>query len=1370
MTVHKPQGEEIEAFNQTLSGENNLDLSVYYFDSSNPDYANIPGNYTVKLTITDTKGLTNDNINIVTVEKPIQPYLSVSPKNINIQSEGGNAMVTVSSNIDWEINNNESWLNIDKTNGKDNGTFNISVLTNSSVERIGIVTVNGGQITQEIEIKQVGSQTSNKPVITSQPSDITVSLGESASFCVTVESISPITYQWYKNGVLMQDNQSISGSKTRCLQIESVLGYHAGSYTCYIENEIGGVDSEAGALTIMTTNLTELPLNQHLTIFASSITDFDNSGDVFKAEGNVRLNDILYFSGILKVDKRNLEISGNGQIYLKEIARIDGNLELYNGAFSFAINEKTITDQLFKEANNVFTLAEIPLYIKGLTLLHDGVRIDGKLKFPKIMGSCEVEINTLQISRSEGIGLEGAISLNNIGISDNTFKLKKLTLNFNSIENNFSGVGEIETSLFDLGANADIIGGRLDAIGVSVSTQNPVIIPGTGFSISEAHGGVNGIASPPLVLQLGAEVVPTIQGSFDIVKLKELDLKYTWNKEIEGSGKLSLFDKNLAAANIKIGNDYITIEGDANLYDFIIGRLKAKITWHYNQIDVSGVSEVILVIPDREGFPFGLIEGYLSLRGNSLPYPLAETSVYLRNKTVAGNFRVFRSPEFNFILEFNGSGFDLDYSRGYEDWDKKLFWDLKSQSVYSYSSEEVNPIEGHSVRMVEYSDNLKSLQSQNNACDIEFVLEQVSSKMIIRVHDNMNIPIYNVKMPNGKVVSPNNFAEYSNIDYIENSSKKNTYYTFVDPLLGKWEISVLNCTENTLLDIFGKSSIASIMINSIDIMNDSIAKISWVDSYPDGDAKISLYYDTDRDHADGILIKDSISEDDLVDHYLWNYSKLNDGVYYIYAVMYDNNGIPVISYSQQPLTIRRATAPNAPFSLRTEKSDTSIILHWESANNEEMNHIIYYSDDMNTLYSGASSFAVGTKTSYDFGSLIPGRTYYFSVSAKDSLGNESDYSNIAQAEFVTTLINNQPVILNQEIISYTHVDSIYSYQLLCYDADGDSINYDIKAEGIDISINNYGLITWTPKKEDIGFHQITVFIDDQLGGKDSITYNLTVYNAKPEPIISLNKNQYTCFGEYGFITLRDIRENISPIKMDSVMLLLFTNAEPDGELVYATETGSNTNTYSAAFEITKEGNSSSNKLQANENDTIIVRYINDQYEQYEIKALFKNDPFEVQIGNSIIGTDRFLVVPPIYSSYLWTDGITKTSALKVTEPGDYAVYVSDVNGCVVLSNTITIGIPSWIDNNKIHTEPNLIIYPNPVSEQIKINYNVFEKEVVTFIVYDINGKIILKKAETELIIGNNETNIDMSGYRNGIYFIHFQIGKFNGLRKIIVSR
>lgn len=84
------------------------------------------------------------------------------------------------------------------------------------------------------------------PTIVTQPANVTVVLGQSASFQVAATGAVPLSYSWYHNGYL------IDGAGLNYLTINSTTNTDAGAYACVISNSLGRVSSATAYLSFAT--------------------------------------------------------------------------------------------------------------------------------------------------------------------------------------------------------------------------------------------------------------------------------------------------------------------------------------------------------------------------------------------------------------------------------------------------------------------------------------------------------------------------------------------------------------------------------------------------------------------------------------------------------------------------------------------------------------------------------------------------------------------------------------------------------------------------------------------------------------------------------------------------------------------------------------------------------------------------------------------------------------------------------------------------------------------------------------------------------------------------------------------------------------
>jgi hypothetical protein len=88
------------------------------------------------------------------------------------------------------------------------------------------------------------------PAITTQPQAETVDLGEEGTFTVTASGTTPLSYQWFKDGGPLSDDDDFAGTQTNSLRVLEARFIDQGAYRCQVSNAAGTVQSNIAALTI----------------------------------------------------------------------------------------------------------------------------------------------------------------------------------------------------------------------------------------------------------------------------------------------------------------------------------------------------------------------------------------------------------------------------------------------------------------------------------------------------------------------------------------------------------------------------------------------------------------------------------------------------------------------------------------------------------------------------------------------------------------------------------------------------------------------------------------------------------------------------------------------------------------------------------------------------------------------------------------------------------------------------------------------------------------------------------------------------------------------------------------------------------------
>jgi Secretion system C-terminal sorting domain/SprB repeat len=115
----------------------------------------------------------------------------------------------------------------------------------------------------------------------------------------------------------------------------------------------------------------------------------------------------------------------------------------------------------------------------------------------------------------------------------------------------------------------------------------------------------------------------------------------------------------------------------------------------------------------------------------------------------------------------------------------------------------------------------------------------------------------------------------------------------------------------------------------------------------------------------------------------------------------------------------------------------------------------------------------------------------------------------------------------------------------------------------------------------------------------------------------------------------------------------------------------------------------------------------------------------------------------------------------VLSAGTYTCTVLDSEWCDT-QERFSIGGNNLVESSATSVSPvTTLIYPNPTKDKIIITSNTWQEAAL----YDAEGKLLMIVPFAEGNIG-----IDMSGYTNGIYFIHLKNGAGTAIEKVILSK
>jgi hypothetical protein len=216
------------------------------------------GSYSV--IITNASGSATSTPALLAVSYP--PVITNQPVNIGV-IVSNNASFTVGVSGDASLSY-QWYFNATNAVGSDTNVLTLSSVTVANAGNYSVIITNAsGSATSAPALLTV----SYPPVITNQPSGVTVIVSNNAVFTVGVTGDAPLSYQWYFNAT------NAVGQNTNVLVLGNVTAANVGSYSVIITNTSGSATSTPAALMVyVPPTITEQP--QSVTNLAGTTTGF----------------------------------------------------------------------------------------------------------------------------------------------------------------------------------------------------------------------------------------------------------------------------------------------------------------------------------------------------------------------------------------------------------------------------------------------------------------------------------------------------------------------------------------------------------------------------------------------------------------------------------------------------------------------------------------------------------------------------------------------------------------------------------------------------------------------------------------------------------------------------------------------------------------------------------------------------------------------------------------------------------------------------------------------------------------------------------------------------------------------------------------
>lgn len=175
--------------------------------------------------------------------------------------------------------------------------------------------------------------------------------------------------------------------------------------------------------------------------------------------------------------------------------------------------------------------------------------------------------------------------------------------------------------------------------------------------------------------------------------------------------------------------------------------------------------------------------------------------------------------------------------------------------------------------------------------------------------------------------------------------------------------------------------------------------------------------------------------------------------------------------------------------------------------------------------------------------------------------------------------------------------------------------------------------------------------------------------------------------------------------------------------------------------------------------------------------MFEPDLIEIQIdelihdwqaeGIGAISVTPFGGIPPYtFQWYFHNSVFSFNEDISGLFSGDYALEITDANGCVIVMDTITV------EQETATFEPNvdgkIELYPNPTATQVFLELELNKKQHIQLTLSDLTGKVIYHHEEFDVL--NHTMSIDLATWSSGVYNLKVIIGDKNWIQKVVLTK
>lgn len=307
----------------------------------------------------------------------------------SVGSLGGSQTVTVTSNVNWNVSSDSSWITVTPTSGSNTGTFDITTNQNTTfIERTGIVIVTSGTLTRVLNITQTAADPRDGlNLINKTYEDVLINyvsneeVNGTTKLNYAINSLDKnFNTQWAGNGALDP----------------------GGSGNAIIIYDLKGA-FDLDLVDIATTNGKTYKLQIWVSSTGTADADFTNPfiPDNVDLVSNTDASFKSYILPTPTIGTKYVKVIGNGQTSGSSRFTSIHEIEFYGTASTLSVDDKQLNNQVQLYPNpvkDILTVSQIKTQVNTLQVFN----IDGRKVIEKPIKTLESEVKVDVSSLSNG--------------------------------------------------------------------------------------------------------------------------------------------------------------------------------------------------------------------------------------------------------------------------------------------------------------------------------------------------------------------------------------------------------------------------------------------------------------------------------------------------------------------------------------------------------------------------------------------------------------------------------------------------------------------------------------------------------------------------------------------------------------------------------------------------------------------------------------------------------------------------------------------------------------------------------------------------------------------------------------------------------